>query len=225
MCSSDLARRYYVNIVGKYGPQVVNVLKKASGLPIDFICPLHGFVFRTPATIKYIIDKYLHWAKYVPEKKGVVIAFSSIYGNTERAACVLAHKLSQRGIQDIRLYDVAKIHSSYITAKAWEYSHLVLAAPTYNLNLFLPMENFLHDLKTLMFQKRTIGVIACHSWASAAYKTMVDYVENQFKCCELLEPTMDMKSSLRDDQECELDELADKLVESIKEYPDPKTLI
>lgn len=221
----DSARRYYVNIVGKYGPQVVNVLKKASGLPIDFICPLHGFVFRTPATIKYIIDKYLHWAKYVPEKKGVVIAFSSIYGNTERAACVLAHKLSQRGIQDIRLYDVAKIHSSYITAKAWEYSHLVLAAPTYNLNLFLPMENFLHDLKTLMFQKRTIGVIACHSWASAAYKTMVDYVENQFKCCELLEPTMDMKSSLRDDQECELDELADKLVESIKEYPDPKTLI
>ena len=219
------ARRYYTNIVGKYGPQVVNVLKKASGLPIDFICPLHGFVFRTPATIKYIIDKYLHWAKYVPEKKGVVIAFSSIYGNTERAACVLAHKLSQRGIQDIRLYDVAKIHSSYITAKAWEYSHLVLAAPTYNLNLFLPMENFLHDLKTLMFQKRTIGVLACHSWASAAYKTMVDYVENQFKCCELLEPTMDMKSSLRDDQECELDELADKLVESIKEYPDPKTLI
>ena len=221
----DSARRYYANIVGKFGPQVVNVLKKASGLPIDYICPLHGVVFRTPATIKYIIEKYLHWAKYVPEKKGVVIAFSSIYGNTERVACALAHKLSQRGIQDVRLYDVAKIHSSYITAKAWEYSHLVLAAPTYNLNLFLPMENFLHDLKTLMYQKRTVGVIACHSWASAAYKTMVDYVENQFKCCELLEPTMDIKSSLKDDQECELDDLADKLVESINEYPDPKTLI
>ena len=87
------------------------------------------------------------------------------------------------------------------------------------------MENFLHDLKTLMFQKRTIGVIACHSWASAAYKTMVDYVENQFKCCELLEPAMDIKSSMKDDQECELDDLADKLVESINEYPDPKTMI
>lgn len=221
----DEARRYYVNIVGKYGPQVMNVLKKASKLPIDIICPLHGFVFRTPETVKYIVDKHLHWAQYVPEKKGVVIAFSSIYGNTERAACVLANKLSRRGVRDIRMYDVAKVHPSFVTAKAWEYSHLILAAPTYNLNLFLPMENFLHDLKTLMFQKRTIGIVACHSWASAAYKTMADYVENEFKCCELLEPTMDLKSSMRDDQECLMDELADKMAESIEQYPDPKTLI
>ena len=95
----------------------MNVLKKASKLQIDFICPLHGFVFRTPETIKYIVDKHLHWAQHVPEKKGVVIAFSSIYGNTERAACVLANKLSRRGVRDIRMYDVAKIHASYITAK------------------------------------------------------------------------------------------------------------
>lgn len=221
----DSARRYYVNIVGKYGVQVMNVLKKAAGLPIDYLCPLHGFVFRTPETIKYILDKYIHWAKYVPEKKGVVIAFTSIYGNTERAVDVLAHKLSQRGIQDIRLYDAAKIHSSYITAKAWEYSHLVLAAPTYNLNLFLPMEAFLHDLQTLAFQNRTVAVLGCHSWSSVAHKTMLDYVQNKFKKCTLLEPTLDMKSSLHDDQEAVIDELADKLAESIKNYPDPSTLI
>lgn len=221
----DSARRYYVNIVGKFGPQVVNVLKKASGLPIDYICPLHGLVFRTPETISYIIDKYLHWAKYVPEKKGVVIAFASIYGNTQRAACVLAHKLSEKGIKDIRLYDVSKTHSSYITAKAWEYSHLVLAAPTYNLNLFLPMENFLHDLKTLMYQNRKVAVIGNHSWASAAYKTMVDYVRDQFKHCEVLEPSIDFKSSLQDDQEGLLDEIAAKIVEDVRSYPDPKTLL
>lgn len=221
----DSARRYYVNIVGKFGPQVVKVLQKAAGIPIEVICPLHGVVFRTPETIQYIIEKYLHWAKYVPEKKGVVIAFSSIYGNTERAACVLAHKLSMLGIRDVRLYDVAKIHPSYVTAKAWEYSHLVLAAPTYNLNLFLPMENFLHDLKTLMFQNRKIAVIGNHSWASAAYNTMVDYVQNRFKNCELLEPTLDMKSSLRDDQEVIIDEIAKAVADDIKAYPEPKSLL
>ena len=221
----DSARRYYVNIVGKFGPQVVKVLQKAAGIPIEVICPLHGVVFRTPETIQYIIEKYLHWAKYVPEKKGVVIAFSSIYGNTERAACVLAHKLSMLGIRDVRLYDVAKIHPSYVTAKAWEYSHLVLAAPTYNLNLFLPMENFLHDLKTLMFQNRKIAVIGNHSWASAAYNTMVDYVQNRFKNCELLEPTLDMKSSLRDDQEGIIDEIAKAVADDIKAYPEPKSLL
>lgn len=221
----DPARRYYVNIVGKYGQQVMNVLKKASTIPIDVICPLHGVVFRTPETIQYIIGKYLHWAQCVPEKKGVVIAFSSIYGNTERAVNILAYKLSALGVRDVRLYDVAKIHPSYVTAKAWEYSHLVLAAPTYNLNLFLPMENFLHDLKTLIFQKRKISVLACHSWSSAAYKTLADYVENQFKCCELLGTSLDMKSSLRDDQESVIQQMAEEIVEDLNEYPDPKTLL
>ncbi len=221
----DSARRYYVNIVGKFGPQVVNVLKKAAAIPIDIICPLHGVVFRTPDTIQYIIEKYLHWAKYVPEKKGVVIAFASIYGNTERAASVLAFKLSKLGIRDIRLYDVSKTHPSYVTAKAWEYSHLVLAAPTYNLNLFLPMENFLHDLKTLMFQNRKIAVIANHSWASAAFKTMTDYVQHQLKSCELIEPAIDFKSSLGGDQECLLDEIAQKIADDIKIYPNPNTLL
>ena len=133
--------------------------------------------------------------------------------------------MSEQGIKDIRLYDVSKTHSSYVTAKAWEYSHLVLAAPTYNLNLFLPMENFLHDLKTLMYQNRKVAVIGNHSWASAAYKTMVDYVQNQFKKCELLEPSLDFKSSLQDDQEAIIDEIAKKIADDVKAYPDPKTLL
>jgi flavorubredoxin len=221
----DEARRYYVNIVGKYGPQVMNVIKKAAKLPIEVIAPIHGLLYRTPKTINMIIDKHLHWAQYVPEKNGVLIAFASIYGNTERAANVLAHKLSELGVKDIRLQDVSKTHPSYITADAWKYSHLVLASPTYNLNLYLPMENFLHDLQTLIFQKRKIAVVGCHSWASAAQKTMLDFVENKFKNCEVLGTPMDFKSSLKDEQEADLDALAKVIADSVAAAPDPKTLI
>jgi flavorubredoxin len=220
----DEARRYYVNIVGKFGPQVINVLKKASKLPIEVIAPIHGLLFRTPETINMIIEKHLHWAKYVPEKNGVVIAFSSIYGDTERAVCVLAHKLSELGVQDIRMYDVAKTHPSFVTAEAWKYSHLVIASPTYNLNLFLPMESFLHDLKTLIYQNRKIAVIGCHSWASVAQKAIVEYVNN-FKNCELLGTPMDIKSSLKDSEEVLLDEMAQTIADSVKQSPDPSTLI
>ena len=221
----DEARRYYVNIVGKYGMQVMNVLKKAATLQIDYICPLHGLVFRTPETIKYIVDKYLHWAQYVPERKGVIIAFASIYGDTSRAACVLANKLSKLGVNNVYLYDVSKVHPSYINAKVWEYSHLVLASPTYNLNLFLPMENFLHDLATLAFQNRKIAVLGCHSWSSVAHKEMVNYVENVFKKCELFPTTLDMKSSLHADQEAIIDAMAKEIADDVAAYAEPKTLI
>lgn len=221
----DEFRRYYVNIVGKYGPQVINVLKKMDGLPIEIIAPVHGLVFRTPETIQLIIHKYLHWAKYIPEQKGVVIAFASIYGNTERAACVLAHKLSLQGIRNIHLYDVSKVHPSFLTAEAWKYSHLVLAAPTYNLNLYLPMESFLHDLKTLMFQNRKIAVIGCHSWASAAQKTMIEYVEKKFKNCEVLGTPLDIRSSLKDEEEGILDSMAKTIAKNIAESPEPDSLV
>ncbi|WP_101912520.1 FprA family A-type flavoprotein [Megasphaera vaginalis (ex Bordigoni et al. 2020)] len=221
----DPARRYYVNIVGKYGVQVMNVLKKAAALQIDCLCPIHGLVFRTPETIKYIIDKYLHWAQYQPEKKGVLIAFASIYGNTARAVNVLAQKLSERGVRNIHLYDVSKTHPSFISAKAWEYSHLVLAAPTYNLNLYLPMENLLHDMSTLLFQNRKIAVLGCHSWRSVAHKEMMNYVENVFKNCELFPTTIDMRSSLQDNEECVIESMADEISEDYKAYPDPDTLV
>lgn len=221
----DEARRYYVNIVGKFGMQVMNVLTKASSLPIEVIAPVHGLVFRTPSTIQMIIEKYIHWAKYIPEKSGVVIAFASIYGNTERAACVLANKLGQQGIHDIRLYDVSKTHPSFITAEAWKYSHLVLAAPTYNLNLHLPMENFLHDLQTLMFQNRKIAVIGCHSWASRAQSLLTEYVTQKFTNCQLIGTPLDIKSSLQADEEQSLDAIATTIAEDIKATANAATVI
>jgi flavorubredoxin len=122
------------------------------------------------------------------------------------------------------MYDVAKTHPSFVTAEAWKYSHLVIASPTYNLNLFLPMESFLHDLKTLIYQNRKIAVIGCHSWASVAQKAIVEYVNN-FKNCELLGTPMDIKSSLKDSEEVLLDEMAQTIADSVKQSPDPSTLI
>jgi flavorubredoxin len=220
----DEARRYYVNIVGKYGQQVMMTLNKLCTLDVEIIAPLHGPLYRTPETIAMIVDKYLHWAKYIPEKNGVLIAFASIYGHTRTAANILARKLAQRGIQDIRMYDVSKTHPSFIIADAWKYSHLVLMAPTYNLNLYLPMENFIHDLQTLLFQNRKIAVVGNYSWSSAAKKAMLAHVEH-FKNCELLGEAIDIKSSLCDDEECKLDTLADTIAESVKIAPDPKEAI
>ena len=148
----DDARRYLVNIVGKYGGPVQSALKKALTLDIAMICPLHGPIWRTPETIEYILHKYLHWSSYTAEKKGVVIAFGSMYGNTRDIAQQLAKQLSKRGVTDIKIYDVSKTNPSYIIADAWKYTNLVTIAPTYNLNLYLTMENFIHELKALNFQ-------------------------------------------------------------------------
>lgn len=221
----DTARRYYVNIVGKYGMQVMNVLKKAAGIPIEIICPIHGVVFRTPEDISYILDKYLHWAQYVPEKNGVLVAFASIYGNTERAVDILAHKLSALGVHNVKLLDVASHHPSYFTAEAWKYSHLILAAPTYNLNLFLPFDAALHDLSTLLFKNRKVAILGNHSWSSVAVKEMKNYVENVFKGCELLEEPLDITSSIAENEDEHLTRIAEAVAKSIKESPDPATLI
>lgn len=209
------ARRYYSNIVGKYGQQVQAALKKLLPLGIEMIAPLHGPIYRTPETIQYIVDKYDTWSRYEPEKKGVLIAFASMYGNTEAVVNALANKLAQRGITDMRMFDVSKTNPSYVVAEAWKYSHLVLAAPTYNLNLYLTMENLLHELKCVYFQNRKIAVIGNHSWASAAKKRMVEYVTEYFNKCELIGDALDIKSSLKPEQETELDALADAIVKSV----------
>ncbi|WP_094607649.1 Anaerobic nitric oxide reductase flavorubredoxin [Sporomusa silvacetica DSM 10669] len=210
------ARRYYSNIVGKFGPQVQLALKKLLPLGIEMIAPLHGPIYRTPETIQYIVGKYNAWSSYEPEKKGVLIAFASMYGNTTAIVNVLANKLALRGITDMRMFDVSKTHPSFVVAEAWKYSHLVFAAPTYNLNLYLTMENFLHDLKCLHFQNRKFAVVGNHSWASAAKKRMVEYVTEYFKKSELIGDALDFKSSLKAEQEKELDALADAIAESVK---------
>ncbi|MBS4914165.1 MAG: FprA family A-type flavoprotein [Veillonella sp.] len=212
----DEARRYYTNIVGKYGVQVQNAIKKALPLGIKMLAPLHGPIWRTPESIKYLIEKYMHWSTYSAEKKGVVIAFGSMYGNTAEMAQQLAKLLSLRGITDIKIYDVSKTNPSYIIADAWKYSHLVCMAPTYNLALYLTMENLLYELKALNFHNHKVSIVGNHSWASAAMKRMVEYFKNEFKDMEIVGTPLDIRGALHPQQLPLFEKLADDIVASIE---------
>lgn len=206
------ARRYYANIVGKYGPQVLSLLKKASALEIKMICPLHGFIWRK--NIAYLVEKYLKWAEYVPEEKGVVIAYGSIYGNTENACEILASKLAEKGVKNIKMYDVSVTHGSYIIGEAFRASHLVFAAPTYNAGIFINMENLLRDITAHNLQNRTIALIDNGSWAATCNKQMKEELQ-KLKNIEFLEPEISLKSALSEGQLAEIDELATKIAESL----------
>jgi flavorubredoxin len=208
----DEARRYYTNIVGKYGPQVMALLKKAGALDIKMICPLHGPVWRRD--ISYILDKYIHWATYEPEEKGIMIVYASMYGNTETAAEVLAAKLAERGITNTRLYDVSSTHVSYLISDLFKYSHLVLASVTYNLGIFPPMHNFLMDMKALNLQNRKVAILENGSWAPRAGGLMQQEIE-ELKHMEVLDGSMTITSSLQAQNLGELDTLVENLVQSL----------
>ncbi len=210
----DEARRYYTNIVGKYGPQVMNLLKKAGGLDIKYICPLHGPVWRKD--IGYILDKYIHWATYTPEEQGVLIAYASMYGNTENAAQILASKLYERGMTKVRMYDVSKTHVSYLISEAFKYSHMALLSVTYNLNVFPPMENFVLDMKKLNLQKRVVGIVENGSWAPQAASIMGDILD-EMKQMTVLNEEVSIQSSVSKMTEDELDSLAESIIESMKQ--------
>lgn len=208
----DDARRYYTNIVGKYGPQVQALLKKASGLNIQYLCPLHGPVWRKD--IGYILDKYIHWSTYEPEKNGVMIVYASMYGNTETAAEVLASKLCQRGITETRLYDVSSTHVSYLISDLFRYSHLVLASVTYNLGIFPPMHNFLMDMRALNLQNRTCAIVENGSWAPRSGSLMRQELES-LKHMEILDEGVTMASSMQAQNEPDMDALADAIAASV----------
>lgn len=209
----DDARRYYTNIVGKYGPQVQTLLKKAGGLDIKYICPLHGPVWRKD--IGYILDKYQHWSTYEPEEKGVMIVYASMYGNTERCAEVLASKLTERGVLNTRLYDVSSTHVSYLISDLFKYSHLVLACVTYNLGIFPPMHNFLADMQALNLQNRTCAIVENGSWAIRSGTLIRESLES-LKRMEILDDGVTLASSLREQSLPELDILADALTASLQ---------
>lgn len=200
----DDARRYYTNIVGKYGDQVQSVLKKAATLEIQMICPLHGPVWRK--SLPYILDKYDHWSKYEPEKQGVVLAYASMYGNTENVMNLIASKLAAKGVEDIRMYDISKTHPSYIIADAWKFSHLILGAPTYNMGLYYGMDSLLHEMAALRLRNRKVAVVANHTWANMALKTMVGHLEKMSNM-EIVGTPFEIKSTLKPQQEPELDKL------------------
>ena len=211
----DEARRYYTNIVGKYGPQVTAVLTKASMLDIKMVCPLHGFVWRK--NIGYFIDKYLHWASYTPEETGVMIAYASVYGNTENAAEILAVKLREKGIKT-RIYDVSVTPASDIIAAAFRYSHLVFASTTYNAGIFVCMEALLSDLVAHNLQNRTVALLENGSWAPTSGDLMRKMLE-KCKNMNILDASLTIRSSLKEEQIPQLEAIADALAATIPASP------
>lgn len=206
------ARRYYTNIVGKYGPQVQNALKKLSALEIQMICPLHGPIWRSD--LGYLLDKYDKWSRYEPEDKAVAIMYASMYGNTENAANVLAAELAEAGVKNIAVYDISNTHVSELIAEVFRCSHLVLASPTYNNGIYPAMLNLLHDMKALNVQNRTVALMENGSWAPSSAK-QVRALLDEMKGMEILEPVVTVKSALKEDSMNSLRELADTLVKSL----------
>ena len=207
----DEARRYYTNIVGKYGPQVQALLKKAAGIEIALICPLHGFVWRRD--IGLLLDKYQKWSSYTPEEQGVLIAYASVYGHTANAADILACRLREHGVRTA-VYDVSATPASNIIAAAFRWSHLVFASTTYNAGIFVSMEELLRDLAAHNLQNRTVALIQNGSWAPASGKQMRELIDGM-KNMTVLEQSITLKSALRAEQEAELDALASALASSI----------
>lgn len=207
----DDARRYYCNIVGKYGIQVQAALKKLSALSIRTICPLHGPVWRE--NLEYLLSKYDLWSRYVPEDNSVAIFYASMYGDTENAANILAAGLAEGGIKNIALYDVSVTDVSVLIAEAFRCSHLVFAAPTYNNGVYPAMYNFLHDMGALSLQNRTIGLIENGTWGPVSAKQM-QQLFSEMKQMNVLEPVVTVKSSVKEDSLAALCALKDRILAS-----------
>ena len=211
----DDARRYYTNIVGKYGAHVMDLLKKASALEIKMICPLHGPVWRK--NIPWFLDKYVHWSSYEPEEKGVLLVYASMYGNTESAASVFAARLAEKGMSNIHMYDVSKTDTSYLISDAFKYSHIVLASVTYNLNIYPKMMTFLDHMRMLNVQNRYVGIIENGSWACTVGTLMHDYLEDEMKGMTILQDSVTINSSMTKGQNRSMDDMVDALLDSMKE--------
>lgn len=212
----DEARRYLVNIVGKYGPHIQLLLGKAGGIldQIKYICPLHGPVWRE--NFGYFIDKYDKWSRYEPEESGVMIAYASMYGNTEAAAQALASKLCEKGCTNVKVHDVSNTHVSYLISDAFKYSHIVLASVTYNLGIYPVMHNFLMDMKALNMQNRTFALIENGSWACKSGDLMQKFIDEELKNMTVLNERLSLASSMGSDKNIELDALADAIIDSMK---------
>lgn len=208
----DDARRYLVNIVGKYGMQVQAVLKKAATLDIQMICPLHGPIWRQD--LGYFIGKYDLWSRYEAEERGVMIAYGSIYGHTAAAAECLASLLAERGVRNIAMYDVSHTDVSYLVSEAFRYSHIVLASSTYNNGIFTPMENLLLDLRAHNLQNRTVAIIENGTWAPVSGKLMRAIID-EMKNMTVIEQTMTLKSAMKEDQSETLSAMAEAIVASL----------
>lgn len=208
---SEEAARYYLNIVGKYGAQVQTLLKKAAGLDIRMICPLHGPVLRE--NLEYYLEKYQLWSTYQPEKHGVLVACASIHGNTAKAAKHLAEILREQGEESVEVLDLSRTDISVAVRKAFYYDRMVVAAATYDGGVFPCMEEFLLHIRSKNYQKRTVGILENGSWAPMAGKVMRGLLESM-KNVEILEPVVTVKSAVKDADLAAMKELAKKLTEA-----------
>lgn len=202
------ARRYYFNIVGKYGAPVQTLLKKASALDIKTICPLHGPVLSD--NLGYYLDLYNTWSSYQPESKGVFIAYASIHGNTAYAAEQFAEMLRNKGVDNVVITDLSRCDIAEAVKDAFRYDRMVLAAASYDAGVFPIMQDFLHHLQAKAFQNRTVGLIENGSWAPTAAKTMRNILETM-KNITIVEPVVTIKSVLKETDIPALDQLADAL--------------
>lgn len=207
------ARRYFTNIVGKYGTQVQALLRKAATIEIKMICPLHGPIWRKD--IGWFIDKYVKWSTYTPEEESVMIAYASVYGNTENAANILASKLADAGVKNVAVYDASMTHPSVIVAEAFRCSHLVFASTTYNAGIFATMQTALDDIVAHNLQNRTIALIENGSWAPMADGLMRKKLA-ALKNVNVLDNTVKILSSVKEDQLSQLDALANALLATMK---------
>ncbi len=208
----DDARRYYTNIVGKYGPHVQALLQKAGGIDIKIVCPLHGPLWRKD--LGYFIEKYDKWSRYEPEENGVLIVYASMYGNMESAAQRLASMLTAKGVEKIAVYDVSNTHVSHLIAETFKYSHIVLASVTYNLGIYPMMHNYLMDMKALNMQNRTVAVMEGGSWAPKAGVLMEELLD-EMKQMTVLNEKVTVLSTLGESSAVEMEQMADAIVESL----------
>ncbi len=208
----DDARRYYTNIVGKYGASVQALLKKASGLEIAVICPLHGPIWRE--NLGYILEKYQKWSTYEAEDQAVVILYATMYGNTASAADALAGRLAAKGVKQIAVYDVSNTHVSELISEIFRASHVVFAAPTYNGGIYPVMENLLADMKALAVQNKTVALMENGTWAPTTAKQMREKLA-ELKNVTILDTQITIKSAMAPEQEGQLEALADAIVASM----------
>jgi flavorubredoxin len=206
------ARRYYTNIVGKYGAQTLKILEKIANLEISYLCPLHGPIWRKD--ISWYVEKYLKWGGYIPEERGVVIAFTSVYGNTDNAVSILANELAKEGVRNIKIFDLSKTEVSYCLSECFRFSHIVFASTTYNGGLFPKMEELLLDIKSHNLKNRTIAFIENGTWAPTAGRHMKAVLE-QIKDTKVIEDVVTISSSVKNDTREQLEILAKNIAEDV----------
>lgn len=209
----DEARRYYTNIVGKYGLQVQMLLKKVAQLDVKLICPLHGLLIKN--NIEQFVEKYQKWSTYSPEEKGVLLAYTSVYGGTENVVDIIAGKLADKGIENLKMYDLSFANHSKVLAEAFKYSHIVLATTTYNAGVFESMQSFVHSLVSHGLQNRKFVLIENGSWAATCGNLIKTELE-KLKNTEILNEPFPIKSTLKSEQLTELDNVVITIENSLK---------